>query len=205
MKKREPSGLRNISFASPSLDELINRLHLTKSLIDKIRLEKVIYLKTRLMTEKYLIDVHKIFRNHFDHDLLRDVIVEQALDLFLKKHLSNAKCSTLLYYIARNKVIDYWRNKYFHIHRRSIELQDYDILQSSPEDNYLDSTIRGETAMEIKLAIKTLSTTDQQIVNLIYYKDIKEKDVCNLLHIKDYNLSKKKKQILTKLSDIINN
>lgn len=129
-------------------------------------------------------------------DLTQDIFfkVVRKIETFDKK---SGNFSTWLWQIARNSLIDYYREK------KTVPLSDFleETKNIPDENNNLKARIE---AREILSAIKNFSPEDQEIFTLRYVSDLSYRDISKLVGKTEGSLRVIIHRINNKLREIIN-
>jgi len=137
---------------------------------------------------------NKLFNNS-------DIAQELCNDTFIKFNTSylstdnydynKAKITTLLYHIANNVIIDYFRSKQAKITNNNINISDFSDNETGKEffeiiDNssYSDNEINdNELSNNMNNAINTLKPQYKEIIELSMYKELSYKEISEIMNI----------------------
>jgi RNA polymerase sigma factor (sigma-70 family) len=210
MKNVTADGMHATNDASRSFDASNHQKCILNKLTDKGK-ENDLYRNLQNLTERYLVKFFDIPVDHYYHSILKDTIVDQVFQKVKSQGDKFKGYSSLVFKVTHNKVIDFRRSRNYKLIRKEDILYDYATEQNSefyPNFYYADSLsqeINDETLSELECAVSELIPMDRMIIQQIFYEGIKENVVAKNLNMKDYALSKRKKQILAKLAQTLKN
>lgn len=126
-----------------------------------------------------------------DKYIAEDITQETFYKYFNKKnYINNGKSLAILYTIAKNTCIDYYR-------------KNKQQLQNDIENNYIyDNDI--ESNILLKKAIKELNEEDAEILILRFFNDLKINEISKIFNISRYSVNRKIKKALKEIKKKLN-
>ena len=124
----------------------------------------------------------------------REDAEELAMDAFMQayKKIDNFRgesaFSTWIYRIAYNLTLSKLRKS--KLDTTDIDKEVYR-LDDSSSIGALEQMIRGERALEVQKAINELDVESKEIINLVYFKDKKMKEVSDIMKLSESNVKVK--------------
>ncbi len=84
-----------------------------------------------------------------------------------------------IYQIANNKICDYFRKKY---RRKTINIEEVGELPADELGNPQRDSILKENKEEVQKAISQLSKKDQQVINLVFFEEMTNQEIAEILN-----------------------
>lgn len=163
---------------------------------DKIAAEEIInyYYK-----EIYI----NVFKQINDREIAKDLTQEifiSALKSIGNYEEKKSSFKTWIYKIASNKVIDYYRSKYYKYTTIVEEIEGYDFISSHNIENEFQTKEDVELVMDI---VKTLSSNIQQIFRLKVFGDMTFCEIGKLLDISESTVKTRYYSAVRKIKKIV--
>lgn len=134
----------------------------------------------------YYKDVYTyVFRQIKNQELSKDLTQEifiSVLKSIIAFDRSKSSFKTWLYKISSNKIIDYYRSKYYKYTSLIEEIDSYDLVSNYHLEG--EFQLKEEVA-EVMDIVNTLSSNLQQIFRLKIFADMTFKDIGNLLELSE--------------------
>jgi RNA polymerase sigma-70 factor (ECF subfamily) len=107
--------------------------------------------------------------------------------------------SSLLYQIARNKVIDHYRTK-----KTSIDIEDLNEAEIPRHDTSLEDTLHSQFQLEtVKLAMRQLKQEHQDIIIMRYIEEMTPSEVARILKKPEAAVRVSQHRAIKKLKDLL--
>ena len=170
-----------------------------KRLIKKIKKKSDKVAANELISIYYKEIYSYVYKQTGDKEISMDLT--QEIFISILKSINNydekkASFRTWLYKIATNKLIDYYRSKYYKYNTISVSIEDFDIYDK--ED--IEITIENKEVIEkIINIINRLKVVDQQVFRLKIFADYTFLEISNALEIPESTVKTKYYSILGKL------
>ena len=170
-----------------------------KRLIKKIKKKSDKVAANELISIYYKEIYSYVYKQTGDKETSMDLT--QEIFISILKSINNydekkASFRTWLYKIATNKLIDYYRSKYYKYNTISVSIEDFDIYDK--ED--IEITIENKEVIEkIINIINRLKVVDQQVFRLKIFADYTFLEISNALEIPESTVKTKYYSILGKI------
>jgi len=159
--------------------------------------------------ELYLEFSDKIYKYFYwqtqDAYLSEDFTGEVFVRVWQKwKELKPDFSQALLYKIARNLLIDYWRkNK----NRKEISLETSieEGIEPSYDEDFIEKIQNDEAIKKLNKAIKSLPENLREVIILRFIEDLSAKEVGEVLNLTEVNVRVLQYRALKKLKEVIKN
>jgi RNA polymerase sigma-70 factor (ECF subfamily) len=170
-----------------------------KRLIKKIKKKSDKVAANELISIYYKEIYSYVYKQTGDKETSMDLT--QEIFISILKSINNydekkASFRTWLYKIATNKLIDYYRSKYYKYNTIAVSIEDFDIYDK--ED--IEITIENKEVIEkIINIINRLKVVDQQVFRLKIFADYTFLEISNALEIPESTVKTKYYSILGKI------
>ncbi len=170
-----------------------------KRLIKKIKKKSDKVAANELISIYYKEIYSYVYKQTGDKEISMDLT--QEIFISILKSINNydekkASFRTWLYKIATNKLIDYYRSKYYKYNTISVSIEDFDIYDK--ED--IEITIENKEVIEkIINIINRLKVVDQQVFRLKIFADYTFLEISNALEIPESTVKTRYYSILGKV------
>ena len=170
-----------------------------KRLIKKIKKKSDRVAANELISIYYKEIYSYVYKQTGDKEISMDLT--QEIFISILKSINNydekkASFRTWLYKIATNKLIDYYRSKYYKYNTIAVSIEDFDIYDK--ED--IEITIENKEVIEkIINIINRLKVVDQQVFRLKIFADYTFLEISNALEIPESTVKTKYYSILGKV------
>lgn len=134
---------------------------------------------------------------HLDEDDAEDLTANVFVKFYDKSDFfdpSKSSPSTLIYRIAHNTLIDFWR-----VRKQHSELDE----EIAYHDETLDNILTEETLTELAQALMQLPDRERALIILVYYDNKTLKEAAEILKISYSNSKIIMKNTLSKLKDFL--
>ena len=151
-----------------------------------------------IVYEKYFSDIYNFIYGQILHreraeDLVSDVFVK-AMTNYERFDPSRASVRTWLTNIARNTLIDDYRKNSI---RKSVSLDDEDnYTEPSYEDEY--KVLKEDDEREVYRILSLLSESERELAGMIYFQNMKNNEIGEILGINAKAVSERKRRLLAK-------
>ena len=151
-----------------------------------------------IVYEKYFSDIYNFIYGQILHreraeDLVSDVFVK-AMTNYERFDPSRASVRTWLTNIARNTLIDDYRKNSI---RKSVSLDDEDnYTEPSYEDEY--KVLKEDDEREVYRILSLLSETERELAGMIYFQNMKNNEIGEILGINAKAVSERRRRLLAK-------
>ena len=151
-----------------------------------------------IVYEKYFSDIYNFIYGQILHreraeDLVSDVFVK-AMTNYERFDPSRASVRTWLTNIARNTLIDDYRKNSI---RKSVSLDDEDnYTEPSYEDEY--KILKEDDEREVYRILSLLSETERELAGMIYFQNMKNNEIGEILGINAKAVSERRRRLLAK-------
>ena len=151
-----------------------------------------------IVYEKYFSDIYNFIYGQILHreraeDLVSDVFVK-AMTNYERFDPSRASVRTWLTNIARNTLIDDYRKNSI---RKSVSLDDEDnYTEPSYEDEYM--VLKEDDEREVYRILSLLSETERELAGMIYFQNMKNNEIGEILGINAKAVSERRRRLLAK-------
>ena len=151
-----------------------------------------------IVYEKYFSDIYNFIYGQILHreraeDLVSDVFVK-AMTNYERFDPSRASVRTWLTNIARNTLIDDYRKNSI---RKSVSLDDEDnYTEPSYEDEY--KVLKEDDEREVYLILSLLSESERELAGMIYFQNMKNNEIGEILGINAKAVSERRRRLLAK-------
>lgn len=151
-----------------------------------------------IVYEKYFSDIYNFIYGQILHreraeDLVSDVFVK-AMTNYERFDPSRASVRTWLTNIARNTLIDDYRKNSI---RKSVSLDDEDnYTEPSYEDEY--KVLKEDDEREVYRILSLLSESERELAGMIYFQDMKNNEIGEILGINAKAVSERRRRLLAK-------
>lgn len=144
-----------------------------------------------------------VFRQIKNQELAKDLTQEifiSVLKSIISFDGSKSSFKTWLYKISSNKIIDYYRSKYYRYTSLVEEIDNYDIVSSYDLEG--DFQLKEEVA-EVMDIVNTLSSNLQQIFRLKIFADMTFRDIGNLLELSESTVKTRYYSTIRKIQKVL--
>ena len=151
-----------------------------------------------IVYEKYFSDIYNFIYGQILHreraeDLVSDVFVK-AMTNYERFDPSRASVRTWLTNIARNTLIDDYRKNSI---RKNVSLDDEDnYTEPSYEDEY--KILKEDDEREVYRILSLLSETERELAGMIYFQNMKNNEIGEILGINAKAVSERRRRLLAK-------
>ena len=116
-----------------------------------------------------------------DYALAADIVDEALFEVWksASRFAGRSSVSTWIYSITRNRLVSYLRKT------REILLADevLDVLEEDQDPSQLEQFLRRESTQQILGYIDKLTTEHQEILTLVYFKELSVKQIADMLEL----------------------
>lgn len=132
-------------------------------------------------------------------DLTQEIFVSmmKSINDFQEK---KASFKTWIYKIANNKIVDYYRSKYY---KQGINLGNIDDLEFKDTLNIEDDFIINQDAKDIMEIINKMEGSIQQIIRLKVFSDMTFNEISKILEIKESTTKTRYYSAIKKINRIL--
>ena len=151
-----------------------------------------------IVYEKYFSDIYNFIYGQILHreraeDLVSDIFVK-AMTNYERFDPSRASVRTWLTNIARNTLIDDYRKNSI---RKNVSLDDEDnYTEPSYEDEY--KILKEDDEREVYRILSLLSETERELAGMIYFQNMKNNEIGEILGINAKAVSERRRRLLAK-------
>lgn len=161
------------------------------------RLIKKIKLKSDKASANELISMYykEIYAYMYKQTINKELSMDLTQEIFMSMLKSidsydeeKASFRTWLYKIATNKVVDYYRSKYYRYNNVVVTIEDYDIYD---EEDFTINIEYREDAQKIIDIVNKFDSTSQQIFRLKIFGERTFLDISNILQMSESTVKTK--------------
>ena len=151
-----------------------------------------------IVYEKYFSDIYNFIYGQILHreraeDLVSDIFIK-AMTNYERFDPSRSSVRTWLTNIARNTLIDDYRKNSI---RKNVSLDDEDnYTEPSYEDEY--TVLKEDDEREVYRILSLLSETERELAGMIYFQNMKNNEIGEILGINAKAVSERRRRLLAK-------
>ena len=151
-----------------------------------------------IVYEKYFSDIYNFIYGQILHreraeDLVSDIFIK-AMTNYERFDPSRSSVRTWLTNIARNTLIDDYRKNSI---RKNVSLDDEDnYTEPSYEDEY--KILKEDDEREVYRILSLLSETERELAGMIYFQNMKNNEIGEILGINAKAVSERRRRLLAK-------